>query len=105
MVKSTGTFIVKNEKGWHARPCSRIVNLLKTYPDVAVFFKKTGCSSIPACGNSIFELMKLGLNHGDDVRYTLQGNDETEMHTLSENLLALNEQLAQEEESENIYGF
>lgn len=105
MIKFEGTFTVKNKKGWHARPCSRVVRLLKSHPNLSVVFEKLGCTCEPASGNSIFELMKLGLNHGDDVRYTLQGNDETEMHTLSENLLALNEQLAQEEDSENIYGF
>ena len=97
MLKLTGTFTVKNEKGWHARPCSRIVKLLRSYPQVAVFFEKLGCASIPASGNSIFELMKLGVNHGDEIAYILQGDNEFEMDLLIKKLLELNELLAKEE--------
>jgi len=104
VLKLTGTFIVKNGKGWHARPCSRIVKLLKSYPKIVVFFEKLGCASIRASGNSIFELMKLGVNHGDEIAYTLKGNDKSRMCHLSEDLVALNELLAKEESEDN-YGF
>ena len=104
MLKLTGTFIVKNGKGWHARPCSRIVKLLKTYPKIAVFFEKLGCASIRASGDSIFELMKLGVNHGDEIAYILQGNNKSQMCSLSKDLIALNELLAKEE-AEGNYDF
>ena len=101
MLKLTRTFIVKNEKGWHARPCSRIVKLLKSYPKVTVFFEKLGCASLRASGDSIFELMKLGVNYGDKIAYTLQGNDKSQMYRLSQALVKLNELLAKEESKDN----
>ena len=97
MTKLTGRFTIKNEKGWHARPCSRIVKLSKAYPRVTVFFEKLGCTSIRASGDSILELMKLGVNHGDEIAYTLQGENKFEMHLLIKKLLELNELLAKEE--------
>ena len=97
MAKLTGTFTVKNKKGWHARPCSRIVRLFNSYPNISVLLEKVDCASIPASGNSIFELMKLGLNYGDNIRYTLHGPNDSEINILSEKLLDLNEQLAYEE--------
>ena len=95
------TFTIKNKKGWHARPCSRIVKLLKSHPNVTVFFEKMGCVSKRASGKSIFELLQLGLNHGDKVCFILQGNNEFEMRSLSKKLLLLNKQIAKEEELEN----
>ena len=101
MIKITGTFTVKNEKGWHARPCSRIVKLIKSYPNITVVLEKTNCASIGAAGNSIFEVMKLGVNYGDEIAYTLQGENKFEMHLLVKELLALNELLAKEESNDS----
>lgn len=97
MLKITGRFTIKNGKGWHARPCSRIVKLLKSYPNVTVFFEKLNCLAGRASGNSIFELMKLGVNYDDEIGYTLQGENKSEMHALIKDLLILNELLAKEE--------
>lgn len=102
MIKLTEKFIIKNKKGWHARPCSRVVRLLKSYPNVNVFFEQVGCASARASGSSIFELMKLGLNYGDEVSVILLGKKKIELKNLFKKLIELADRLAYEEEQEEI---
>lgn len=98
MIKLTGIITVRNKKGWHARPCSRIVRLSKLHPEVTIFFEKLDCLSEHALGNSIFELMKLGVNYGDKIGYTLQGENESEVRNLLKEITDLNDLLVKEED-------
>ncbi len=91
--------VIKNKKGWHARPCAKIMRILSLHPNITVYFEKDDTPSECASGNSIFELMKLGLNCGDNVTFTLHGDNEEEINTLTKDLFKLFDQFSLDEES------
>ena len=83
---------ISNKKGWHARPCARIVRLLTSHPDINVFIEKTGSITDRASGKNILELMKLGLDYGDTIAFIIQGKNKQKVMTLAKDLLNLIDQ-------------
>lgn len=75
------------------------MRILSFYPHITVYFEKENVPSERASGNSIFELIKLGANYGENIIFTLQGNNKEELDNLSKTLLELFDHFSFNEES------
>lgn len=81
MTTITKNFTVKNIKGWHARPCALIVRTVSQYSDISVTFSCEERNAV-ASGTSLFEMMILAVNCGDQVTATLKGENVEQMNEL-----------------------
>ncbi|MCQ2354519.1 MAG: HPr family phosphocarrier protein [Clostridia bacterium] len=72
------TYTVNDENGIHARPAGVLVNAAKAFSsDVRI--KKNGSgggSGREVDGKRLFSVMSLGARHGEQLTFTVDGNDE-----------------------------
>ena len=81
MTTITKSFTVKNQKGWHARPCALIARTIVQHPDITVTFSHPNQKTV-ASGSSVFEMMLLAVNCGDTIVVQLTGEDLQELQDL-----------------------
>lgn len=81
------TYVIKDEIGIHARPAGNLVRVLKdTKSKVTV-----ECKEKTADAKKIFSLLSLAAKCGDEIKVTIDGEDEEKVYDdlikyLSENL-------------------
>ncbi|MDO5292714.1 MAG: HPr family phosphocarrier protein [bacterium] len=68
----TFTYVIQDEIGLHARPAGLLVKEAKKYSSQIIIDngKKT------AKANQLFLIMSLGIKHGEEVKITVEGEDE-----------------------------
>lgn len=69
------THKVKNSLGMHARPAGMFVKLSKQYRSVVYIGKGDKSANV----NRILAVMGMGIQQGDEVRFTANGEDEHEV--------------------------
>lgn len=67
------TYIIEDEIGIHARPAGNLVKLIKTFSS-SVTIEKEG--KPPVSGTALMKIMGLGVKCGDNVKFTIDGEDE-----------------------------
>lgn len=70
----TAEFVVRNEHGLHARPCTMLVNTIKQFESEITVANLDGTGK-PANGRSLMKVVALGVKKGHRLRFTAQGAD------------------------------
>lgn len=65
-------YVIKDEIGMHARPAGNLVQFVKGISSTVTL--KKGDKSVDA--NRLFAIMGLGIKHGDQVTFTVEGENE-----------------------------
>lgn len=69
----SATFILRNENGLHARPCSSLVKFLNTF-DNKITVKREG-SDNEVSAKSMMKLLSLGAKKGDRLTFVVEGEN------------------------------
>ena len=64
-------YVVKLKNGMHARPAGKLVNIVKDYNSKVKIFANNKIAD----GNSIMNIMSLGIVNGTNVKIEIEGND------------------------------
>lgn len=66
------TYVIKNARGIHARPASMLIKILKEFTSVPTLTR--GFNTIDP--RQMFVLMELGIQCGERITFTFEGDDE-----------------------------
>ncbi|MGN0382798.1 MAG: HPr family phosphocarrier protein [Eubacterium sp.] len=73
----TFKYVIKDKAGVHARPAGLLVKEATSY-NSSIMIKK---GNMAADGKRLLNIMSLGIKCGEEVEFTIEGEDETEAYS------------------------